>query len=484
MKIALVQPELSEKYHNQNQAYGSGTRPPETGLAVLERRITEVSNGDYEFIILDPRKTLDELVQQAANYDWLGITDWFSNHDNVVSLADRAKVINPSIKVVAGGPNVRCVGKETLTNHSSIDYAVVGDGEQAFYEILSGRPLVDINGAIPSTYFRNHLGNVVSNWPDSVSLEDMPLWDFERFENADERLVDYLLAQGQGEDPWLVPPITLFSFRGCTKAMREGLCSYCTSADIVGSALSAERFWDQVLHLKGLYGAKTFYMADDIFTISSGRIKQLADAKPEMSPVSIRAYSYFPDLVKLSQPKLEEMAQDLQKIGVFNLFFGSENNDESVLERANKKGISIEEATRIMKTLNEYGGVKTTIAYMLGLPGESAESLRSNIDSFRKLLNIDDCIERLYVSVAMPIKGTSWERGLEEDIRVLEEYEKASEKDLRNDDSPDYELLERLSIKYNTSVTPEQVNSAVKEMMDIAKTKMPAYRVGGFMLGV
>lgn len=150
----------------------------------------------------------------------------------------------------------------------------------------------------------------------------------------------------------------------------------------------------------------------------------------------------------------------------------------------NKRGISVDETARIIQTIYDAGGVKTTIAYLLGLPKESRESLETNVQSLEKLMDVDGCIERLYISIGMPLRGTSWFNDLERDQRVKTEYHQQTGKNLAIDDSPDYGLLSRLSLKYRASVSPKEINEYLNRMIDIAKQKMPEYRIGGFMLDI
>src|SRR3989344_3368714 len=136
----------------------------------------------------------------------------------------------------------------------------------------------------------------------------MPLWDFSRHENVDERLKEYLEAQDSGSDPWIVPPLALFRFRGCMKAIREGVCSYCTSSEEQGRALPPEMLWQQIQYLNQTHGAEIYYMADDIFPVTAKRVQQIAEAKPKDAKARIRAYGYLPDMANLSQSELEKMA--------------------------------------------------------------------------------------------------------------------------------------------------------------------------------
>jgi len=480
VKIALLQPELDEKYSDQKLAYGGGNRPPETGLAVLDYWIRNHSKQKHEITILDSRRHIEDLADEASNYDLLGMSDWFSNHGNVIKIARMAKLINSNLKIALGGPNAANIVQEIFNNHKTIDYIIEGDGEEALLGIADGKNIA----IIPNLWYRPVEGTQKFTYRKFISLDDIQLWDFSHFQNAAERLADYLRWQRDCSDPWLVPPLTIFSFRGCPKAMKEGVCKYCTSAETYGRALSPKKFWNQITNLNQKYGAEMFYVSDDIFTISPKRIEDIAKAKPESARARIRAYGYLSDLARLPQSKLENVAKNLERIGVFNLFYGVETYDTAVLDGMNKKGIGIDETIRVIKTLKKKGNVGATIAYVLGLPGESKKSLQTNIDSLMKLVDIDDCLERLYISIGMPLKGSVWYNELQSDSRIRRDYTDETGKDVVVDDDPDYKLLASLSIRYKTSVSPQQVNETVQKMVEIASKRLENHKIGGFMLEI
>jgi len=478
MKIALIQPDLDSRHQNQRQAYGSASRPPETGLAVLGSWIKKYASRPHEITVLDPGRNLPDLAKQAGEADFLGISDWFSNHDNCVSLAREAKSVNPDLTVVLGGPNASMIPKEILNNHPYVDYVVSRDGEDAFLSLVDGKA----KEKVPNLWFRDGSGKPRFTRQGYTDLTKMPVWDFSDFQNLEKRMEEYLSVQKSGRDVWLVPPLTIFSSRGCLKAACEGVCEYCTSAEQRVRLLPPEILWRQITHMNRTYDAEVFYMCDDIFPISPARVKSIAEAKPAGARARIRAYGYLPDLAKLSGARLTEVAKHLEKIGVFNLFFGSEHFDQRVLSRMKKAGVGVEETSRIVKTLHRAGGIKTTIACLLGLPGESGESLEKNLNAIRFLIGSDIGIERLYISLGMPLKGTPWYRMLESNPKISREYKQMTGKNLASDDSPDYMLLSDLSVRHLTSTSRDEINEYVALMIDFAKKKMPSYRIGGFML--
>ncbi|MFH1391593.1 MAG: cobalamin-dependent protein [Candidatus Diapherotrites archaeon] len=476
MKIGLVHPNCDSVHKKQRQAYGPLERPPETGLAVLSSWIKEYSVNDHEITVFNPNKSIKELARQASQCDLLGMTNWFANHGYCIEISRLAKQINPELKVVFGGPNASMIPKEIFHNNSHVDYVVNRDGEDALLSIADEKPL----SLVPNLWFKDSYNNPRFTFQSYTDLSKMPLWNYSNFEDVEKRFSEYLHVQKTGLDPWLTPPLTLFSFRGCLKAIREGICSYCTSSEATGRMLSAQKFWDQIMHLNNNYDAEIFYMADDIFPVSPIRINTLANAKPHEARAKIRAYAYLPYLSKLADSQLTRMAHDLQKIGVFNLFFGAENYDENILKNINKTGISVEETARIMKLFYKEGGIKSTVAFMLGLPGESKQTMEYNKNVLKRLLE-SGCFERLYISIAAPFKGSFWCKSLESDKKFLADYETATGKNLQFDDAPDYGLLSRLSIKHKTSTNPEELINYFESMIDMALQYMPEYRVGGFL---
>src|SRR3989344_5501427 len=120
MKVVLIQPD-PENLDNP-QAYGSNVRPPETGLAVLAAWIRTYSTSQPEVVILDPGTDRIQLIQQIAQADIVGFSDWFTNHSACMAMAAEIKRLNPAITIVVGGPNASMLGGLILEKHSYIDF--------------------------------------------------------------------------------------------------------------------------------------------------------------------------------------------------------------------------------------------------------------------------------------------------------------------------------------------------------------------------
>ncbi|MFA4873400.1 MAG: cobalamin-dependent protein [Patescibacteria group bacterium] len=478
MKIALLQPNADERYGHR-QGYGSEKRPPETGLAILSSYL-RVSAPNHEMFCLNPDRSDEEIARQAAGLDLIGLTDWFSNHQRVINIARLVKINNEKARVVIGGPNTPGIGKLVLEKYPFIDYVVIRDGEDALLGLANEVPTI----LIPNLWYR-HSDKIHFTQSAYVNLGRLPLWDFLNFENLDERLVEYreeIAKSGEKDfDPWLVPPLTMFSFRGCMKAIKEGVCSYCTSAETTGRALPPDKFWSQLELLKEKYNAEFFYMADDIFPVTLRRMEQLAEAKPAyLATPMIRAYAYMLDFIKFNEKQMERMTTALRAIGVFNLFFGVESFSLEQITRANKRVVSIAESERVIKALGA-SDIKTTMAYLLGLPGETKESLELNLRSLDTLLATGH-VERIYLSVVMALRGTSMFEELCQTQAVVKVYEQETGNVLAEDDYPDYSLLQRLGVEHLSCLKPSLVNEWLEKMITASERYLPSHRVGGFLL--
>lgn len=477
-KVALLQPN-ADKYYGQRQGYAFVARPPETGLAVLSSYLRTFA-PQHEVTCLNPEKSNEEIARQAAEFDIVGLTDWFSNHRLVINIAKLVKTFNNNAQIVIGGSNVPGLGRLLLEKYSFIDYVVIRDGEDALLDLANGVP----NAQIKNLWYRD--GEKIHFTEQAFTdLNCLPLWDFSSFENIENRLAEYRKEISRYKekdfDPWLVPPITMFSFRGCMKAIREGVCSYCTSSETTGRALPPDKFWSQLELLKKEYDVGFFYMADDIFPISLRRMEQLATTKPKnlITPM-IRAYAYMPDFIRLNEAQMERMAFALRTIGVFNLFFGVESFGLEQITSVNKEAVSIIESKRVIEALGA-NGIKTTMAYLLGLPGENEKSLALNLHSLETLLDTGH-VERVYLSIVMALRGTSMFEELCHIPAILKVYARSTGKNLINDDYPDYSLLQQLRVKHFSCLSPSFVNEWLEKMIVASERYLPSHRVGGFLL--
>ncbi len=135
-KIQLIHPPNDLKYADLRTGYQS--YPPPSGLLILAAYVKKyLSNVTFE--IFDGNFTPIAKISENLDGDIVGISDWFTNHDNALLLAKKAKENNRNCIVVLGGPNASNLGDRILINNYFVDYVVNGDGEKPLLEILENK---------------------------------------------------------------------------------------------------------------------------------------------------------------------------------------------------------------------------------------------------------------------------------------------------------------------------------------------------------
>jgi radical SAM superfamily enzyme YgiQ (UPF0313 family) len=119
----------------------------------------------------------------ARRPDLLGISLYTWNSERSLAIAARVKALLPGMLVVVGGPEVQR-DNDWVLRHPAVDVAVIGEGEQTFYELLQ---IVDCrlqieNGnlqstiynlqSVPGLAFRDAAGNLTFT-PERIPLSDL-----------------------------------------------------------------------------------------------------------------------------------------------------------------------------------------------------------------------------------------------------------------------------------------------------------------------
>ncbi|MCX6750580.1 MAG: cobalamin-dependent protein [Candidatus Pacearchaeota archaeon] len=240
VKIDLIYPKLDKDYNGLISGYS--IFPPPSGLEIIASYIQEKISGSrikiWDYSLFD-KPSINDLSGEV-----IGISDWFSNHNNSIKIAQEIKEKNKNCKIVFGGPNASNLNRRILNNHSYIDYVVEGDGEEALLGIINLLNGKESSSNVPNLWYRNSLGETLFTYHKNVNLNSLPRWNFKHLvksnlEEYDSRKKDY------NEDLDRTP-IPLSSIRGCLKASKLGKCSYCNIPLRGVRTIKPEKFWNQI----------------------------------------------------------------------------------------------------------------------------------------------------------------------------------------------------------------------------------------------
>jgi radical SAM superfamily enzyme YgiQ (UPF0313 family) len=169
-------------------------------------------------------------------------------------------------------------------------------------------------------------------------------------------------------------------------------CSYCTAQTYYGAKLrrrSVEKVRDEIRRNVDVHEVKELFFWSDTFTIDKRYVISLSEA---IAPLGVSwASNSRVDTID------EELARAMRRAGCWMISFGIESGDQDLLDAAGK-GATVEQAERAVAVVKA-AGIKAAGHFVLGLPGETRESLERTL-ALADRLPLD--FEQFYCAVPFP----------------------------------------------------------------------------------
>lgn len=340
--------------------------------ALMRKEGLGVELLDAEGRGLDIESTVHAIVKR--NPGVVGIT---ATTLSIVSAAKVAKELKdriPHVKIFVGGPHVTALSIETMKSFPHIDGCVLGDGELSFTRIVhniqdGAGTERDVDGLI---WRRDD--EVLIN-PKKGHLKDLdslpfPAWDFlEGFP---------LIYRPPFHSYRRLPVANIVTTRGC-----PWICSFCDRS-VFGQKThshSIEYVIEMIKYLIKDFDIKEISIKDDTFVLSSERViefcRQLREKKLDVTWSCNSRVNYVKD----------EMLREMKKSGCWMVSFGIESGSPKMLKKM-MKGITKKQITNALELTRKHGIVNKGF-FMIGVPGETTETLRETRD-FIKDLSLDE----------------------------------------------------------------------------------------------
>ncbi len=167
---------------------------------------------------------------------------------------------------------------------------------------------------------------------------------------------------------------TLLSSRGCPY-----FCSFCFHQ--VGGykwrGRSPENIIMEMKLLHTIYGFNGFVFNDDTFVVDKKRVLEFCRLLIESK---LNVSWYCNGRVNLMS---EEIIVAMRDSACKGIAYGIESGNQGILDSI-KKGITIEQITRVTELTKKYG-IHVTGYFMIGILGDSRETIRQTMDFARKL---------------------------------------------------------------------------------------------------
>lgn len=284
---------------------------------------------------------------------------------------------------IAVGTHVSAVPQNTLELIPELDFVIRHEPEMSFADILervtNGKPL---DGLLGCTY-RNGDGRIVlgADRPLLKNLDDLPIPR------------QHLLPLDRYQMPFLGRRYTwVLTNRGCPYS-----CTYCFEGVVWGKSVryrSARSIFKELEYLAGHNVRNVLFLAD-LFTYDRKGVMELCDLIIE-SGLKVR-WTCNSRVDTLD----EQMTRKMKQAGCWLIAFGIESGSQTVLDNV-KKDAKVEQARATIEMCNRLG-VRTWGYFIIGLPGETRQTVRETID-FAKSIPLDIAL----FHVAMPYAGTEF----------------------------------------------------------------------------
>lgn len=333
---------------------------------------------------------------------FLGLSCTTSSFLDGVRIAEMAGEVCPGIKVVFGGPHVSALRERIIESFPVIDYCVTGEGEVTLTELIrsAGEDADKISGLV---YRDKEKGVSTTGHRENIAdLDSLPFPAYEKLKGYPEAYKLPIFNYPR------TPNASCISSRGCPYA-----CTYCDRSVFKRSFRynSAEYVYEHLAYLKRRFGVRHINFYDDQFTFNRERIVNLMNMMME------RSLSMTFNCVARSEHIDVDLVRQMKMAGCWMMSLGIETGDGELLSH-HRKNVNLEVLAEKIRMIKREG-LRVKGLFMIGLPGETEESIKKSI-SYYLSLPIDD----LNVTKFTPFPGSPLYQNIHELGEFDEDWER------------------------------------------------------------
>jgi radical SAM superfamily enzyme YgiQ (UPF0313 family) len=336
----------------------------------------------------------------------LGVYANLMTRKNVIDILRVAR--EAGWRTVVGGPEPGAYAQEYL--ESGADFVVFGEGEITMEELLralrdrsadshadiAGIAFLDQYGVMRQTAPRVQITNLDAQpWPARSAI------DIKRYVRT------WRDAHGTGS-------VSFITARGCPYK-----CRWC-SHQVYGQThrrRSPALVVDEVEWLLNEYAPDMAWVADDVFTIHHGWIRDYA---AEMRRRSLRIPF---ECISRADRLNAEMVDLLAELGCFRIWIGSESGSQRILD-AMERGVQVEQVQKAVE-LSRSRGIQSGMFLMWGYEGEELSDIEATIEHVKR-----SGPDIFFTTVAYPIKGTPYYERVASQLVQLKPWVRTSDREL------------------------------------------------------
>ncbi len=401
MKVALLYPAWTGEYGLFGHFAKRNSTWPPLNLALLGA-IAE--QHGHEAVIVDGEAEglcREKLAERAIALkpDVIGLTCYSPFFHLSADVAESVKALNPNIPIIVGGPHITIMEEKALL--PQFDYAFMGEAERSLPEFLHG--LSDGNkdlARVPGLIYRKD-GEVVKNgeasWVTEMTMRKTDLgkhYPLDQLPFPARHLLPmkkYRLGTLHGRTHFT----SIQTARGC-----PWRCIFCCSDKLSTTRYimrSPKRVVAEMAEIKTRYPYIThLFNCDDVMTFWPEHITEICDR------MDAEGLKFTFEGGTRANLVTDDLIKRLAKSGLVRLSFGLETVDP-VMRVTMQKKVPLEAYATANKICDRYG-VEALNSLMIGLPGETRETIRATLKWVRESREI----KQANVAIAIPYPGTEF----------------------------------------------------------------------------
>jgi radical SAM superfamily enzyme YgiQ (UPF0313 family) len=348
-----------------------------------------------------------------------------------VKLSEAIKAVLPKSTISYVGSYVQALPRKALQEEKSIDIVFLNEGVYALINLLSQKnfdnsSLSQVNGI---GYRSSTLEPVITS-PENVvptPLMDLDLpgyaWDLLPYTNRPFDLYRSPMWHAEYQEHLRSPYAAIQTSLGCNFG-----CSFCminivnrNDNDEIGVASNYKgmRFWSLEHNLKQFdilqnMGVSTIRIVDEMFLLYKKHYVPLCQelAKRDYAK-DLRMWSYS----RVDTVTNKEFLENVRAAGIRWLCLGIESATKSVRLEVSKGKFEDVDIKEVIEHVHN-AGIEVMANYIVGLPGETADSMQKTLD-----LSLELCTSGWNMYAAMALPGSElYKRALESGYELPQNY--------------------------------------------------------------
>lgn len=384
MNVALIYPRWTFEYGIFGIfAKAASVWPP----LILAYLAAVAEKAGHKVIIIDAEAenlSISMVIRKLKDFNTeiIGITATTSFFQTALEMGNALKKEMPNIPVVIGGHHVNYLKEKAF--FQCFDYAFIGEAEISWVEFLDKLSKNEDVTTTKGILYRKN-GEVIFTGP-APRIEDVDSLPYPSRHLLKPHL--YKIGTMHGRKQFT----TIYTMWGCPFR-----CIFCCTGAFIGKKMRKRTpalVIEEIKHIIKTDGTKHFVFLDDTLTMDREHIMEICRLIIKEKLNITFEGSTRANLID------EELVKTLKEAGFIRVTYGLESVDEQ-MRKTMRKEVPLESYIKANEITNRYG-IETLNSCMIGLPGETHETLEKTLD----FLDAHQEIKQANISIAVPYPGT------------------------------------------------------------------------------